>query len=794
MKNALDGFKIDTGFKSYIAVYVIMLITGVLSTQYSLYPTADKLRMSIAVAVLFTLLILFTYGIMHWVRSQRLVAAYFSSGVLLMAAIGFYLTRDRGMLMPLIMAGPVFIMVSNNFSMRQNYVAAIFYAIVTLVFWMTEPIVELKMGPGFYILMLGTILSMLITTRNGHMLFWRYDELLKEKIQIAEERNASLYTTISELEVSERTIETQYEEILSINAEYQHIIDQLKAVVKTIDNGIIDIDIERKTAKLSEQAIGILGIVPSEPHQLHEAIKSRLLPKDAIAFSHFWDHLMFEQFKSNTLETRELTYFNGDKPQYIKFKGSVYTSYHPDYHQTILEQHAVLMVKDVTEEYTQAQHIYDMAYKDSLTGLSNRSAFLERAYEAMNLHGLDKVSIMVFDIDNFKYINDTFGFALGDQLLKNVAAPLKSCLEGMSQCPVMLLSVGRFDGDTFGLLISGNNSDMQYQSLYHWLVNLVNQQELEGSRIQLTLSAGVADSDNPQFALTAAEIAMYKAKEKGRATLRVFDGGYLEEVKRHHQISTELGMALRVVQGDELQYLPNTLMLHYQPIIDNETQEVMAFEALARWQHSVLGRVAPDEFIAVAEKTGQIIALGDWVIKEAMRFSKQYGHKVFVNVSPVQLLQVDGFSSRFIAFLDHFGLSRDRIGIEITEGVLVQDKKLALAQLSELRHAGIQVALDDFGSGYSSLNYLLDLPITTLKIDKAFIRPLEANAHREKAIVGTIIQLATQLGLDTVAEGVETEVQHEILKELGCKRSQGYLFSQPISEADIIKSFDAKRY
>lgn len=789
MKDILQKRKIETAYKTQMAVSGILLISAMLAVQNSLYEGPAKLSLMLIVTSLFVFLIVSSYIVKQVVKSDQFLGIYYSASALIMSLVILFATRDKSIIILVIVSGPVFLTVFTNFSMRYNILATASYTGMTLYHLIANPIMTIELGRGFYIVVIGSLVAMLATMKYGNDLFWTYNEALKDKIQVAEDRNRELYTTLADLEASEQTIEDQYQEILNLNRENQHVIDQLKAIVKTLDNGIIDIDRHRQSLKMTDQAVTLLGEPASDPKHLFEIFSKYLNPKDAVALHHLWETLSFKNTSQQTLATRELAYTRDGITRYFVIKGLNYDSFHPDENQAILEQHIVLMVKDVTDEYTQAQHIYNMAYTDSLTGLSNRAWFLERAHEVMNLHGLDRVGVMVFDIDNFKYINDTFGFNLGDQLLQSVAKPLKSCYEGTQTCPAVFMAVSRFDGDTFGLLLAGNRADTEYKAIYHWLTQLVRKQELDGSHIHITLSAGVAESEDPNFALTAAEIAMYKAKEKGRASIFTFDEGYLDEVKRHHFLSTALESVLRTTTSLDTPFVKKPLQLHYQPLFKIGKKDPVAYEALARWHHPELGPVAPDEFIAVAEKSGQILALGQWVMHEAMRFSKAHDFQVHINVSPMQLLQTENFAGQFLKALDSYQLSRDRIGIEITEGVLLQDRVQALNQLTVLHEAGVPIALDDFGSGFSSLSYLMDLPITTLKIDKSFIRPLNPTAQRERAIVGTIIQLATQLGLETVAEGVETQDQLDCLATLGCHRVQGYYYCKPIPESDIIKQY-----
>ena len=730
-------------------------------------------------------MLLFTFLTNKMVKNEKVKSALFVLGALGMAGALLLVTFDKSVLGLVVFSGPILLMIFNNFNQRLNVIEVFAYLSIILIYAFTMPYASVELGPGFYVLCFGGIISMGVSMKFSHDLFWAYDDKLKEKIKLTEERNLAIINSMSELEKSEETIKSQYLEISQLNAANQQIIDQLKAVVNVEDDGIIDINLERKTLQITAKASQILNRPVSTPKQLFACLREGLDDGDFIAFNHMWDQLQFLSPDQTTVTTREFAYRDHETVKYIKLNGLVYATTLSEYGGQVPCRHMALIVKDVTSEHTKAKHIYDMAYIDSLTGLSNRTAFIETALEAMTLQKVEQVAVMVFDIDNFKYINDSFGFALGDELLKQVGKPLKACLEKTKECPVALLSVARFDGDTFGLMWCADEVGDISRQVYQWLVDHLSEQTLDQTHLHITFSAGVAESPDPNFALTAAEIAMYKTKERGRASFSKFDPNYLKEAQRHHQLTTALDNALEALHKAPIDGATRQLSLFYQPIYNTSDLTLSSYEALARWNHPILGAIAPDEFIAVAEKSGQILALGKWVQQEAMRFAKDTGNRVCVNVSPMQLLETDDYAGQLLRSLDDFNLPRDHFCIEITESVLVQDRARANQHLQELKDAGVPVSLDDFGSGYSSLSYLMDLPINTLKIDKAFIRPLTSIEQREARIVGTILQLATQLGLETVAEGVERQDQMEILKALGCTKMQGYLFSRPMPESEV---------
>lgn len=796
MKDLLGKQKLEMVYKTQVWIITIMLVSVNIALQLSLWDPLRRFEASLVINTIFIALLLITILIKRLVRSLKVLNFYFLISALSIAASVLVVTFDKSILGLIIFSGPVLLMIFNNFNQRYNILGIVSYLVIIVIFAVRVPQVTVDLGLGFYLITIGSILSMGLAMKSSHDLFWRYDEALKEKVYLAEEKNTALLKSLSELEQSEETIKSQFMEIASLNTANQQVIDQLKAIFDTSDDGIIDIDLERQTVTTTARAVKILGQNFTHSRQLYQTLVNRFNDKDAIAFTHLWDNLQYNSPEKHTLQTKELAYQHDSPLKYLKINGLTYVTSQSDFSSVTQGRHMVLIVKDVTEAYLKTLHIYEMAYKDSLTGLYNRRAFIEKAQEAILIQGANRIAVLVFDIDNFKYINDSFGFNLGDTLLQQIAEGLKLCLSENNECPTDLLAVARFDGDAFGLLwIEEACNDKACQTeanarpyaFYQWIKENLSHQHLDQTQLHLTFSAGVAVHEDPNFALTAAEVAMYKAKERGRASLATFDIGYLDEVKRHHQLTTALEEALVIATKLPFDRRGQQLALHYQPIYSAVDQSICSFEALARWYHPTYGAIAPDEFIAVAEKSGQILALGEWVTKEAIRFSLESGQRVCVNVSPVQLLYGEDYANQLIKLIDASNLPRDRIGIEITESVLLQDRHKALQQLYTLRDAGISVALDDFGSGYSSLSYLVDLPISTLKIDKAFIRSLTDISQKEAAIIGTIIHLATQLGMATVAEGVERQEQLEILKTLGCTRIQGYLFSPPVPETKLLQ-------
>jgi diguanylate cyclase (GGDEF)-like protein/PAS domain S-box-containing protein len=414
----------------------------------------------------------------------------------------------------------------------------------------------------------------------------------------------------------------------------------------------------------------------------------------------------------------------------------------------------------------QAQH-------DALTGLPNRLLFRDRLGQALAQaqRSGHKVAVMYMDLDRFKQINDTLGHSPGDALLVQVAARLSGCVRGSD-------TLARLGGDEFTVVLTELEDADDAIRAAQAIVEAMRQPfMLEGREVFITMSLGMSlyPEDGPDAAslMVNADVAMYRAKEVGRDNFQWFDTGMNALARERMELESQLRYAL-----------PNgQLSLAYQPQCDAEGR-ILAFEALLRWQHPVLGAVSPTRFIPIAEDSGLIVSIGEWVLREACRQAAEWrrsgraGLRISVNVSVLQFNRVDWVETVRRALVDA-DLPADALELEITESLLLDGVRESSANLLQLRALGVGVAIDDFGTGYSSLSYLHKLPITKLKIDQSFVREIDA-ARDDAPIVRTIISLAHNLGMSVVAEGVETEAQRQILLRLGCEGLQGYLLHRPL--------------
>ncbi len=430
----------------------------------------------------------------------------------------------------------------------------------------------------------------------------------------------------------------------------------------------------------------------------------------------------------------------------------------------------------INEKISQSEEkLANLAYYDSLTGLMNKLSLYERA--KINALEDGRAALLFIDIDNFKYVNDTLGHAFGDKLIVKVSERLMALLKDD-------YSLYRLSGDEFIIIMNQIEAREQAEEYASYILeNFKKDFDSLGSNLHISLSIGISicpdhGRDLEQL-LKFADIAMYKAKEAGRKSYMVYD-------QQMNEAFTERIMIEKHLQGalDE-----NEFVLYYQPQLDIATNKITGFEALLRWNSPVLGMVSPLKFIKVAEDTHFIIPLGTWVLQTACEFLKRLedngyqGLTVSVNISILQLLQED-FLDIVEGVLSINDVEPENLELEITETILMESFDRIIARLMRLRDKKIRIALDDFGKGYSSLSYLKQLPITTMKVDKSFIDYI-TNDNQED-LIGHIISIGKNMGMNVIAEGVEEQCQLDYLAIHECDKIQGYLFSKPLPEEAIM--------
>ncbi|HNN36179.1 MAG TPA: EAL domain-containing protein [Pseudomonadales bacterium] len=425
------------------------------------------------------------------------------------------------------------------------------------------------------------------------------------------------------------------------------------------------------------------------------------------------------------------------------------------------------------------ERLQRLAYYDHLTGLPNRELFHDRLTVALRQaqrHG-EQVALLFFDLNRFKNINDTLGHTMGDLLLQQVAQRLERVVRVSD-------TVARLGGDEFTMILTGLHQPNDLQRVMDEVLGQFRQPfRLGEHELFVTTSVGVSlfprDGEDEESLIKNADIAMYRAKEQGSNSYQIYSPEFGTRFRQRLTLEADLRKALE----------RNELLLHYQPKIDVNSRRITGIEALLRWQHPTRGLVPPDQFIPIAEETGLILPIGDWVLRKGMEdalpWVRQSSHPftLAVNLSPVQLQQPD-LVQRVARMLDDSGFNPRHLELELTENLLMTNPKASLETLQQLTATGVRIAIDDFGTGYSSLNYLSRFPIDTLKIDKSFIHDLLDDFNNAE-IVSTIVAMGHNLNMTVVAEGVESEAQLAYLRDIGCDEAQGFLFSRPIDRVSM---------
>ena len=432
--------------------------------------------------------------------------------------------------------------------------------------------------------------------------------------------------------------------------------------------------------------------------------------------------------------------------------------------------------------YNSEEELKKLVYFDSLTKLPNRIALTNDIQEHVKQQESITAALMIIDIDNFKYINDTLGHHFGDEFLIEIA---KIFLNLSSQS----IRVYRIGGDEFAFLVTASmpQIEMAAQEIMNCFHKPIYMDKI---KIHTTLSMGIAvypfAGKTVQQLLKNADIAMYEAKQRGKERYVFFDDVMNYRIIEKTKIEHNLQFAL-----DNKEF-----MLYFQPQYKTSNDKISGFEALIRWKSRELGMVPPNDFIKIAEESQKIVAIGKWVFVNSCDFASKLikrGYKdikVSVNISIVQLIQ-DDFTDFILATIESKNLDFKLIELEITETVLIRSVQEAYTKLETLRSKGVSISLDDFGTGYSSLSYLQNLPITTLKMDRTFVEDITKNTITEN-LASFIISMAHKLNLEVIAEGVETKLQLDTLKKYNCDKVQGYYYSKPVPEEQAFLLLESK--
>jgi diguanylate cyclase (GGDEF)-like protein/PAS domain S-box-containing protein len=448
-------------------------------------------------------------------------------------------------------------------------------------------------------------------------------------------------------------------------------------------------------------------------------------------------------------------------------------------------EHYVASFTDISERKEAADRLLHLAYHDPLTHLPNRLAFDSQLELTIRSCERDnrQVAVMLIDLDRFKTVNDTLGHQVGDELLKSVAVRLRECVRASD-------IVARLGGDEFVVVLPDIESALTAASVAGKVQRfLADSHEVGEHQLYATPSIGISifpsDGRDSNTLLRNADVAMYHAKNAGRNNYQFYAARMNEAASERLQMENALRLAVSNISPYACQF-----SLHFQPQMQVDSGRIVGLEALARWQHPTLGNVPPARFIPLAEDTGLIQPLGDWVFWESCRHVRMFKDlglpsvRVAVNIS-AQQLRHENLPLMVRGALACYDLSPTDLELEITESTAMQNPEITLSILNQLSDMGIALAIDDFGTGYSSLAYLKHLPIQRLKLDQSFVKDIESDLS-DAAICSATIALGHNLGLELVAEGVETQAQRDFLTKLGCDVLQGYLYSKPLPASEII--------
>jgi diguanylate cyclase (GGDEF)-like protein/PAS domain S-box-containing protein len=437
-------------------------------------------------------------------------------------------------------------------------------------------------------------------------------------------------------------------------------------------------------------------------------------------------------------------------------------------------------IRDISERKHAETVIWNQANFDSLTSLPNRNLFLQkleheiRSCDRSNL----SLALLYIDLDRFKDVNDTLGHDMGDLLLIEISSRLKKTLREID-------TVSRLSGDEFTVILGQIDDPLSVQPLCQQLLDeLARPYQLDNEKVFLTASIGVTfypqDSKDIDVLQRNGDQAMYAAKGNGRNSFHFFTPELQDRAIRKRKMIKDLREAMQQQQFE----------IYYQPIIDMKTEGLTKAEALLRWHHPESGKVSPSVFIPIAEETGLIADIGNWVfysaVEQANRWRDQFNidFQVSINTSPLQWIDEAAAMNQWFSHLQEIGISGQAITVEITEGLLMDANDKITNRLLDFRDAEVQVSIDDFGTGYSSLSYLKQFDIDYLKIDQSFVRNLDHDKN-DLALCEAIIVMAHKLGIKVIAEGVETKTQNQLLKDFGCDYGQGYLYSKPVPASDF---------
>ncbi|MBW9155698.1 EAL domain-containing protein [Clostridium sp. FP2] len=647
---------------------------------------------------------------------------------------------------------------------------------------------------GFWILFSDRILNILIENKSlmvrmqsikgwsyalisSFIIYFLINEFTKKSkasSHTIKENYQEIQATYEQLIAAQEELRAQFDELNEKQAIIEKSEERYKLALEGANDAIFEVDLITKEFFSSDKISDITGYDKDDITSLEDLIKLVADEDRKIAIDDFNNHINGKTlYYQSSLKIK----YNGGGDKWVLIRGKCLRN------KNGLATKVSGSVTDISGQKDFENKINKLKYYDILTDIPNRKLFIN-TLESEIIKAKDKEAkhaVLFIDLDNFKEINDTLGHDYGDELLKNVAISLKASIREGDL-------VSRVGGDEFFILMKNIEDYSEISCLCEKLLSSLNCEiSIVGKQVYTSASIGITvfpdDGYETNILLKNADTAMYSSKYNGKAKYSFFNKNMSDIVVRRVEIEKGLRRALE----------KNEFEIYYQPQIDIINNKIKGFEALLRWNSTELGKISPSEFIPVAEASGLIIPMGDWIIKTVyiqnnLWKSKGYLYDtIAINLSAVQL-QNDKFEENLKRIITETEVNTRFVELEITESILMKDFEKGVKLLTEIRGLGINIALDDFGTGYSSLSYLKQLPINTLKIDKSFIDNIVTN-EREKAIVDGIIQLAQKIELDVIAEGVETKEQIKLLQSMGCNQIQGYYFSKPLPSDEIEEKF-----
>ncbi|MDF2595603.1 MAG: sensor- diguanylate cyclase/phosphodiesterase, partial [Clostridia bacterium] len=685
-------------------------------------------------------------------------------------------------------------------------ISLIYLVLGSLWILLSDKVVELFVRSKQTMIFISMIKGWFYVGTTAWLIFFLIYSVLKRIKLIEKElrsKNEELSAIYEELVASEEELRWQLDEIIRHQEKLKISEERFRLALEGSNDLIWDIDFISNQHYFSERWSDFLGYDSEDFPTSFETLANFLHPDDLQPLEkatndYFEGKLPFYSCEHRLL-TKEGSYkwfysrgkaLRDASGKIIRFAGSLsdvtetkknalelqnsYEELEATYEELYGTQEELTRQNMALHDYQKTLH--QMAYYDHLTGLPNRMHLYEDLSRQLKDFPDRHKALLFIDLDNFKFINDTLGHAIGDELISNIGHRLKNLL-------ITDHIISRLGGDEFIICLYQYNALDEVTSASKKIIQCLDQPfKIRNSILHITMSIGIAlypeHGTTSDELLKNADIAMYKAKARGKNRYVVYHNEMNASIKERMLIEENLRTAL----------FHNEFRVYYQPQIDTETQQICGFEALIRWQNKDLGVVPPLKFIPIAEETHLIIPIGQWVLKQACTFLKTLHNQGFsslnmsVNISMLQLVQED-FIESVMEILDLTELAPRYLELEITESILMESYEAISLKLQQLRLAGIQIALDDFGQGYSSLSYLKRLPINTLKIDKLFIDNIGLSAA-ENELADVIVMIGRRMGLTVLAEGVETKEQLDYLKHYKCDKIQGYYFSEALPEEE----------